>query len=78
MIFRVRAIDAGGNSKTLFEQFVSTGEHGADNPWTDVTIPMSDYAGKDIELRFETAAGGNIIHDHGYWANPRFTVAFPE
>jgi hypothetical protein len=77
MIFRVRAIDAGGNSQTLFEQFVDSNDHGPDNPWTDVSIPMSDYWGKTIELRFETGSGGNIIHDHGYWANPRFTIDPP-
>ena len=77
MIFRVRAIDAGGNSQTLFEQFIDSSDHGPDNPWTDVPIPMSDYWGKTIELRFETGSGGNIIHDHGYWANPRFTIDPP-
>ena len=48
--------------------------------WSDGVLNgvNTGLEGKDIELRFETAAGGNIIHDHGYWANPRFTVAFPE
>ncbi len=74
LIFRVRATDASGTTHTLFNQFVDVNEHSDDNPWTDISIPMKDYWGQEIELRFETAANNNVLHDHAYWANPRFTI----
>jgi hypothetical protein len=74
LIFRVRATDASGNTLTLFNRFVDVNEHSNDNPWTDISTPMKDFWGQEIELRFETAAKYSLIHDHGYWANPRFTI----
>jgi hypothetical protein len=35
---------------------------------------MHDYWQQTISLQFQVHANGNVLHDHGYWANPRFVI----
>jgi len=74
MTFRVRAIRPSGESTVLFIAFLEPDQTKTKSQWTDVSLPMGDYWGETIDLYLEVFAGNNLLHDHGFWANPRFVV----
>jgi hypothetical protein len=74
MLFRVIVTRPSRESEIIYSDFVEPQKNNIFEPWTEVSIPMNKYWGVDVEIRLEVAAGENLIHDHGYWANPRFVI----
>ena len=74
MHFRITITGPSNQSEIIYQEFVEVKRNDSSEPWTEVTIPIQNYWGVNAEIRLEVAAGGNLIHDHGYWANPRFVI----
>lgn len=70
MIFRVNAVAEDGSRHTIYQYFLETETDG----WVEPQIPMDDYWQQTILLQFQVHANENLLHDHGYWANPRFVI----
>jgi hypothetical protein len=70
MTFRVNIVDNAGDQHTIYQTSLDTNIEN----WTEPSLPMDDFWGQTVLLQFQVHANGNLLHDHGYWANPRFVV----
>jgi hypothetical protein len=74
MTFRVNIIDAAGNKQTIYQTSIDA----AARDWIEPKLPMNEYWQQTVSLQFQVHANSNLLHDHGYWANPRFVVDNPD
>jgi hypothetical protein len=74
MTFRVNIVDNAGGQHTIYQTSMET----ITENWTEPSLPMEEYWGQTILLQFQVHADANLLHDHGYWANPRFIVDNPD
>jgi hypothetical protein len=70
MTFRVNLVDTAGIPHTIYRMSLET----IIENWTEPSLPMDGFAGQSVLLQFQVEANANLLHDHGYWANPRFVV----
>ncbi len=70
--FTIRVID-NNNRFTLFTKYIDPKNDPCDRKWFDESIPLGQWAGKAITLRFITDAGpkGNTNWDWAYWGDIR-------
>ena len=67
--YRLRLQTADGEQQIVFEQ---SGD--AAQEWQPISVPLAEYAGSTLTLRFEVL-GENLAEDSGaYWANPRLGI----
>ena len=67
--YRLRLQTADGEQQTVFEQ---TG--GETQSWQPISVPLEQYAGSTLTVRFEVL-GENLAEGSGaYWANPRLGI----
>jgi hypothetical protein len=74
MTFRVNIVDNADGQHTIYQTSLDT----ITEIWTEPSLPMDDFWGQTVLLQFQVHANGNLLHDHGYWANPRFVVDNPD
>lgn len=43
--------------------------------WQTININPAAFVDRPIRVQLQVQAGQNALHDHGYWANPRFIKA---
>ncbi len=69
--FRVVA-NADGQDEVLFDQYVDPKHDPAARRWLDARLDLSRYAGRAIQLRFETGPGpaGDNTADWAVWSEP--------
>jgi hypothetical protein len=71
MTFRVNVVTDAGEKQTIFQSSVDI----LSEDWTELKLPMDAYWGQTVLLQFQVYANANLLHDHGYWANPRFVTS---
>jgi len=70
MAFRINLVDDMGVTQTIYYESIDT----VTEDWIMSEIPMDEYWQQTISLQFQVYANNNLLHDHGYWANPRFVI----
>ncbi len=74
MTFRVNIVDNMGVTQTIYHESLDT----ITEDWLVPRIPMDKYWQQTITVQFQVHANNNLLHDHGYWANPRFITSSPD
>lgn len=69
VVFRIEVWE-GGRSRTLVEQWVDPYDRPADRRWFPVSVDVSPWGGRDIDIVFTTEAGFNAVHDAAVWGEP--------
>jgi hypothetical protein len=68
LTFRVNIVDNADEQQTIYQTSTLT------EAWTELSLPMDDYWKQTILLQFQIQANTRLMHDRGYWANPRLVV----
>ena len=72
-------VNDGGTFTPLFEQYLHPFALPGDRKWFPIRVPLTKYAGRDVELVFATAtwadgAGEDRRHDLPLWGVPEIVV----
>ncbi|MCL5986659.1 MAG: YfhO family protein [Actinobacteria bacterium] len=60
-----------GEAKIIFEEKLDPINNDKDRHWFYESLDLSEYAGKEVELLFQTDPIGNDLNDSPAWGNPR-------
>ncbi len=79
VVFRVRARDARGRERTVFEATIDARAGGAGRRWTDARVDLARFAGATVDLTFETSVGkgGDASFAWAGWSDPRIEDLLP-
>ena len=58
--------------RTYFKQFIDPASNHADRSWQDMSVDLSAFAGKVVDITFEVSGGpfNDCQNDEVFWANP--------
>ena len=78
MVFRVLAIEEGGDQAVLFEDRI-TAEGSRAGTWLDTVVDLATFAGREMTFRLETDATPEHIGARGFpvWGNPEIVAPAP-
>ena len=67
--FRI-GVSAGEEYRELVKQWVDPYHRQEDRRWFPVTLDLSAWAGREVEVIFNTDPNFNAVHDAAVWGSP--------